>query len=104
MERINKLESLLILQPNDCFLMHALGLEYIKLGDIDIAIKYFNNALSTDENYVGTYYHLAKAYESKQHIELAISTYEKGIEIAINVKDNHAKNELQMALEDLDDM
>ena len=38
---------------------------------------------------------------NKNEIEEAISIYEKGIEIAKLLKDNHARNELQMALDDI---
>ena len=38
-----------------------------------------------------------------QETAKAISIYEKGIEIAQKLKDNHAKNELQMALDEIID-
>ena len=62
---------------------------------------YFNQVIFIDESYVGTYYHLAKTLEKLNEIEEAISIYEKGIEIAKLLKDNHARNELQMALDDI---
>ena len=101
MGRIDKLKEMLHSSPNDCFLLHALGLEYVKMNDLDIAITFFKQVLIQDENYAGTYYHLAKAYEKNMEIEKAIETYNKGILIAAKLKDNHAKNELQMALDDL---
>lgn len=101
MERIEKLKGMLLESPNDCFIYHALGLEYVKLNDLDNALDYFNQAIFIDEYYVGTYYHLAKTLEKLNENEQAIEIYEKGIEIAKEMKDNHARNELQMALEDL---
>ncbi len=103
MERIHKLNELLASSPKDCFLLHALGLEYVKIGEIEKALHSFMTVIETDENYVGTYYHLAKAFERLQRNEDAINTYEKGIEIASKLKDMHARNELQMALEDLEE-
>ena len=101
MSRIEKLNELLSGSPNDCFLMHALGLEYAKLNDLNSAILWFEKVIATDQKYVGTYYHLGKMYELQQSFSNAINIYEKGIAIASLLKDNHARNELQMALDDL---
>lgn len=101
MERIEKLKQMLAATPGDCFIMHALGLEHIKINEVANAIRYFEQVISTDENYTGTYYHLAKAYEKVNEEAKAITMYEKGIAVAIRQKDNHARNELQMALDDI---
>jgi tetratricopeptide (TPR) repeat protein len=101
MNRILKLKELLNSSPTDCFLLHALGLEYVKIGEFEDAIASFNKVLETNKEYVGTYYHLAKTLERINKTSDAILIYEKGIDIASNLKDNHSRNELQMALEDL---
>jgi len=103
MDRINKLNDMLIQSPNDCFLLHALGLEYAKIGEIDKALLAFHHVITSDKNYVGTYYHLAKTFEKINRLEEAIHMYEQGIIIASHVNDKHAQNELQMALDDLTD-
>jgi tetratricopeptide (TPR) repeat protein len=73
MERIEKLKSMLLQSPEDCFVYHALGLEYVKLNDFENAVDYFNQVIFIDESYVGTYYHLAKTLEKLNEIEEAIS-------------------------------
>ncbi len=100
MSRIDQLKEFLIAQPNDCFLNHALALEYLKLGDDDKAEKIFMQILAIEENYYGSYYHLAKLYERNEKKEKAISTYEKGIEITTKLKENHALGELKSAYEE----
>ncbi|MEZ5045649.1 MAG: hypothetical protein R2831_01510 [Chitinophagaceae bacterium] len=100
MERIEKLKQLLAKQANDCFLLHALGLEYAKINQVEESISYFKQVLQNDANYVGTYYHLAKMYALTGQNQMAIQTYEKGIEIATQQKNMHARNELQMALDE----
>ena len=60
--------------------------------------------LQNDETYVGSYYHLGKLLERLQQEEKAIATYEKGIEMAKQVGDAHAANELRSALEELQDL
>ncbi len=97
--RIEKIHKMLESTPNDCFLLHALGLEYQKIGNTELAIIYFKKTLQTDENYIGTYYHLAKLYEPIDVIQ-AKTWYEKGIEIAQKNKEFHLLHELRNAYED----
>jgi Tfp pilus assembly protein PilF len=101
MERIEKLKAFLVQNPADSFVQHALALEYIKLGENDEARELFESILSRDENYIGSYYHLAKLLERTGEKEQAITWYEKGMKMAKTAGDNHAYNELQGAYEDL---
>ncbi len=100
-ERIEKLKTFLKDSPKDCFLNHAMALEYVKTGDEENARKYFELNLENDTTYVATYYHLGKLLERTGQTELAISTYEKGMEVAKAAKDMHSYSELQAAHEDL---
>ena len=50
-----------------------------------------------NEEYVGTYYHLAKLYEKLDKKTEAEECYKKGMSIARKIGDNHAYNELQSA-------
>jgi Tfp pilus assembly protein PilF len=101
MDRIAKLKEFLASNPNDSFIKHALALEYVKLGDDSEARKLFEQVLSNDENYIGSYYHLAKLLERNDQREDAVKWYEKGLIKAKEAGDNHAYNELQNAYEDL---
>ena len=102
-DRINKLQAFLEKQPTDSFLQHALALEYIKLED-DVAAKHlFEAILKREPEYVGSYYHLGRLLERMNEHGQAIQVYENGIAAAKKAGDNHARNELQMALDDLMD-
>ena len=100
-DRIEKLLKFLEASPADCFLNHALALEYVKEGDEAAAKQYFEKNLANDANYVASYYHLGKLLERTGHTQEAISTYEKGMTAAKAAKDMHSYNELQAAYEDL---
>jgi Tfp pilus assembly protein PilF len=100
MERLEKLKTFLAQNPADSFVQHALALEYVKLNDDGAARKQWEALLKRDEDYVGSYYHLAKLLERQGEREEAIGTYEKGMEVAKRVGDRHAYGELQGALED----
>lgn len=103
MDRIERLKAFLADTPNDSFVQHALALEYIKIGDDAAAKDLFTNVLANDENYIGSYYHLAKLLERTGDRSGAIAVYEKGMQKANEAGDRHAYSELQMAYEDLMD-
>lgn len=87
--------------PKDNFVQHALALEYVKAGEDEEARKLFEQILTIDESYIGSYYHLAKLLERQGLKEDAIRWYEKGMLKAKESGDGHAYNELQNAYEDL---
>lgn len=101
MDRIERLQEFLQANPNDSFVQHALALEYVKLGDEAKARTLFENILSFDEGYVGSYYHLAKLLERTGCTDEAVAVYEKGMDQARKAGDNHAYSELRSAYEDL---
>ena len=101
MDRIARLKEFLVANPADCFVKHALALEYIKLEDDATAQRLFEEVLQTDEKYIGSYYHLAKLLERNNDTDGAIAIYEKGMQKAKEKGDNHAFSELRSAYEDL---
>ncbi len=101
MDRIQKLKEFLRQHPADPFLLHAMALEYIKVGDDEQARKLFEELLQVRPDYIGSYYHLAKLLERQADTEAAIACYQKGMEIATQIGDNHAFGELRSALEEL---
>ena len=100
-DRIDKLNTFLKESPNDCFLNHALALEYVKAGDDASARQYFEKNLGFDAAYVATYYHLAKLLERAGAQHEAIAIYEQGMAVSKKAGDMHAYSELQSAYEDL---
>ena len=101
MDRIVKLKEFLAASPGDSFVQHALALEYVKEGNDSEAKKLFEQLLKSDENYVGSYYHLAKLFERIGEKDQAIKWYEKGMLKAKEAGDKHAYNELLAAYENL---
>ncbi len=99
--RIEKLKTYLQQTPADCFLNHALALEYIKEGDEATARTHFEINLANDPAYVATYYHLGKLLERAGENEKALKIYEQGMAQAKAAKDNHSYSELQGAYEEL---
>lgn len=100
-DRIEKIKAFLKATPADCFLNHALALEYVKAGDEVNARTHFELNLAHDAAYVATYYHLGKLLERVGEREQAIAIYAQGMDVAKAAKDMHAYSELQNAWEDL---
>lgn len=103
MNRIDKLKEFLQTSPTDSFLQHALALEYVKERNDAEAKNLFESILEREPTYVGSYYHLGKLLERQNEIATAIEIYTKGMIEAKAAKDNHSYNELQGALEDLEE-
>lgn len=101
MDRIALLKSYLEKTPEDSFLKHALALEYVKLNKDAEAVKLFEDLLSFDPYYAGSYYHLGKALERTGNREKALAIYQKGMEVAGELKDHHTERELQQAVDDI---
>ena len=101
MDRISKLQEFLAANPADSFIRHALALEYIKRGEDEKARQQFDELLTRDPAYVGSYYHLGKLFERNNDTNAAIKWYEKGMEEAKKAGENHAYGELRGAYEEL---
>lgn len=101
MDRISQLKSFLESSPQDNFLQHALALEYIKRGREAAARSLFEEILTRDPAYIGSYYHLAKLLERTGEKDLAVAWYEKGMAAAQQAGDLHALGELRSAYEEL---
>lgn len=100
-DRIEKLKTFLQQTPDDCFLNHALALEYIKQGDDDGAAKLFQKNMQFDPGYIATYYHYAKLLERLGDEDEAIKVYEQGMEKCKAAGDTHSLSELRSAYEEL---
>lgn len=99
--RLEKLLEFIKNEPEDPFLKYALATEYLRLNDKEEALKYYEDLTSNHRDYVGTYYHLGKLYEALARKPDAISTYETGMKVAREKKDNHSLSELQAVYNEL---
>jgi tetratricopeptide (TPR) repeat protein len=101
MDRITQIEAFLKDTPGDCFLTHALALEYAKSGNKEKARQLFEENLRRSPEYIATYYHLGQLLEKMELPELALGLYLKGIKQAERVGDQHTRKELQMVYDEL---
>lgn len=101
MDRIARLKEMVEKQPNDAFLYHALGLEYVKAGEAAGAEEMFRKALEKNQDHVGTYYHLVQLLSKSGRSEEAIRFCEQGLPACKRIGDEHAWKELNLLYEEL---
>lgn len=96
--RISTLLEYMEDDPDDAFTQFALAREYLKVGDVEKALSYYEKLAEEQPRYVGTYFHLGKLYEKMGRKEEAIETFRAGAKVALEEGDAHARAELQDAL------
>jgi Tfp pilus assembly protein PilF len=101
MDRLQRLREMLAQQPTDSFLNHAMALEEIKLGNEAAARMLFESILQREPQYIGSYYHLGKLLERQGDETAAIEVFERGMEVAKKLGDQHALNELRGVYDNL---
>eukprot|EP01037_Dinobryon_pediforme_P007143 gene7143-7211_t len=97
----SSVNPVIIAEPEDPFLKYALATEYLRINQTDKALEYYEDLTANHPNYTGTYYHLGKLYEALDRKDDALKTYETGIKITREQKDNHALSELQAVYNEL---
>jgi tetratricopeptide (TPR) repeat protein len=105
MSNSKRLDQLLNMLKNsaDAFLLFAVAKEYEKAKDNANALSYYLRLVNEQPDYVGTYYHLGKLYESAHEFDKAIETYDAGIKTAKAQGDQHSLSELAAAKMNLED-
>jgi len=96
-DRLAQLQSFYEDDPEDPFTRFALAQEHLKNDNVEKALSFFEELVETDPDYVGTYYHLGKLYERLDRKDDALATYEQGIDVAREQKDQKNLSELQDA-------
>lgn len=99
--KIDQLLEFLKEDPDDSFTLYALALEYEKL-DKQQAGFYYDLLLKGHPLYLATYYHAGKFYEATDR-ENARKIYKDGMALALKEGKTKAYQELQNALNLLED-
>ncbi|RDH82698.1 MAG: hypothetical protein DIZ80_10485 [endosymbiont of Galathealinum brachiosum] len=98
---IDSLNSMLDQGQDSLILRFGLGQALLKQGDYLTSIEHLLKALEFDHEYSAAYKLLGKAYAKTEQNQLAINTYNKGIQIAENKGDIQAAKEMKVFLKRL---
>lgn len=99
MSRLEQLKSLVEQDPGNSFLRYGLAMEYRNLGEIEAAVNEFRALMQADPNYAAAYFHGGQTLEMMGRPEEAREVYQQGVEVAARQGNQHARNEMQAALD-----
>ena len=93
------LKAMVAQNPTDAFARYGLAMELVKTGALEDAVAEFHALLEHNPNYAAAYFHGGQVLEKVGNLEQARALYEKGIEVTARTGDQHARSELQAALD-----
>jgi len=85
--------------PKNSFSRYGLAMEYRNSGDLEAAMREFRELIAVNPDYGYAYFHGGQTLERLGRLEEAAEMYRSGIESASRTGDQHAKQELQGALD-----
>lgn len=97
--RLEILKNMVAERPEDSFLRYGLAMEYRNSGDNERAMDEFNSLMASAPDYVPAYFHAGQTLERLGRSEDAREVYRRGIEAATRKGDQHARSELEGALD-----
>ena len=97
--RLEILKSMVEQKPGDSFARYGLAMELRNTGDLEGALREFDELRRLNPDYTATYFHAGQTLERLGRIEDARAMYREGIEVTSRTGDLHAKGELQGALD-----
>lgn len=97
--RLEILKNMVAQKPGDSFLRYGLAMEYRNAGDLESATREFEGLIAADPDYAAAYFHAGQTLERLGSIEEARRLYLAGIEVTTRQGNQHARNELQGALD-----
>lgn len=97
--RLEILKSMVEQKPGDSFARYGLAMELRNTGDLEGAMREFDELRRLNPDYTAIYFHAGQTLERLGRIDDARAMYQEGIEVTSRTGDVHAKGELQGALD-----
>src|SRR5438046_10201426 len=94
-----KIEAMLVLEPNDTELHYMLAMEHVGQGDDAAAVVCFEKLLAVTPNYFPAYHMAGRALQRLGRIDEARALLKAGIPIALSRNDSHAAGEMNELME-----
>jgi tetratricopeptide (TPR) repeat protein len=97
--RLELLKSMLEQDPQNTFARYGLAMEHKNAGEWEAAIAAFQQLLEVDPQYSAAYFHGGQSMEKLGRVDQARETYRRGVEVTTAKGDDHARSEMQAALD-----
>ena len=102
MDKIASLKEILALDPKNSFARYGIAMELAGRGDIAAALQEFDTLLANDPDYTAGYFMAAQTLAGTGRNSEAIARLKAGIGCAARNGNEHALNEMQAMLSELD--
>jgi predicted Zn-dependent protease len=102
MDKIELLKEILTQSPGDAFARYGLAMEYASQGQVESSLAEFDQLLTSHPDYTAGYFMAAQTLAKAQRTEEARARLKEGILSAQRTGNQHALNEMQDLLEELD--
>ena len=97
--RLDILKSMVEQNPADSFARYGLAMEYRNSGDLESAMGEFRSLMAANPDYAPAYFHGGQTLERMGRLDEARKIYQQGIEVTTRSGDQHARSEMQGALD-----
>jgi Tfp pilus assembly protein PilF len=97
--RLDILKLMVEQKPADSFARFGLAMEYRNAGDLEAAMGEFRALMAANPGYSPAYFQGGQTLERLGRIEEAREVYRQGIEVTTRGGDQHARSEMQGALD-----
>ncbi len=97
--RAETLKSILEQDPGNTLARYGLAMEYATTGQLDAAVTEFEALIAHNPDYPYAYFHGGQTLERLGRMDDARQLYERGIGVSARLGDQHARSELQGALD-----
>lgn len=102
MDKLAGLREILALDPKNSFARYGIAMELSRAGEIDAALAEFDQLLAQDSDYTAGYFMSAQTLATAGRTSEAIERLKAGISCAARTGNQHALNEMQGMLDELD--
>jgi cytochrome c-type biogenesis protein CcmH/NrfG len=100
--RMQQIQEMLADDPHDATLRYMLAMEYVSQGHDAQAVQSFQELLAANPDYVPGYMQAGRALIRLGKDGEARAAFERGIHVAQQQQDFHARDEMQGMLSELD--
>ncbi len=99
--RLKRLKEFVERNPNDAFAWYGLAMEYQSQEQYEQAIEAFAQLVQRTPDYVAAYFQYGMTLQEIGNVQKAIEVFQKGIQVASEKGDTHARDELVTVLNTL---